>query len=100
MRKQGFRRDADARRDDPAQVFALGGDGVEGDGGAKIHHDARPAIFFKRGHRVDNPVGAHFLRIVVKDRDAGADSRLDEEGLEAEVTARHLRQHAIERWNH
>src|ERR1700723_3738526 len=78
-------RDLDAGRDDPAEVLAVGGDGVVGDGGAEVDDDAGSAETLVRGDGIDEPVGADLAGVVVADRHRGLDAGPDDERLVAEV---------------
>src|SRR5437763_4591799 len=53
---------------------------VEVGRGAEVDDDRRPAEDVMRGERVDDPVGTNLARVVVEDRDAGLDPRLDDDG--------------------
>ena len=68
--------DPDADRDGAAQVFAVLGNHVEVDGGAEVHDDARAAVFVEAGDAVHQPVGAHFVGIVVADGEPDIGARL------------------------
>ena len=92
-------RNSDARSEDPAHVFPARGDNVEIDRRAEVHHDARPAVLRKCGHAVHNPVGAHFLWILIQHWHAGFHSRLDEQRLHVKIPLRHFFQRGIE-WRH
>src|ERR1700722_2318087 len=82
-------RDLDAGRDDPAEVLAVGGDGVVGDGGAEVDDDAGSAEAGVRGDGVDEPVGTDLAGVVVADRHGGLDAGPDDEHLVAEVALDH-----------
>ena len=65
---QRLHRDLHARRDDPAEVLRIGGDGVVGDGRPEVDDDARPADPVMGCDRVDEAVGAQLARVVQADR--------------------------------
>ena len=96
-RKKRFGRDADAGSKHSAHVFAARGDHVKINRRAEIHDDARAAVFRERRDGVDDPVRAHFLRIVVQNGHAGFHARLDEQGLHAKIPLGHFLERGIER---
>ena len=70
LAEQGVDGDADADGDGAAEVFGVLRNHVEVDGGAHIDDDARAAVFVEAGDAVDQAVGAHFVGVVVADREA------------------------------
>ena len=75
----------------PPTNSPLRADRVEVGGGAEVHHDGRAAVQVHRGHRVHDPVAAHFLGVVHPDRHPGAHPGLDDQrGDVAVVPAAHL----------
>jgi len=80
-----------------ALVFTIQGDAIECGGGAEIYDDARPAIFLKCGHRINDTVCTDFGRIVIKHWHAGLDAGLDEQRFAIEVTLANFAQSGIER---
>ena len=94
------RGDVDTRKDDAAEVLAGGGEGVEGDGGAEIHHHRGPAVFLEGSHGVGDAVGPHLLRIVVVNADAGLDAGPDEQRSEVEIALRQLGHRAVKGGHH
>ena len=66
--EERLHRDVDAREDRAAQVLALGGDAVEGGGGAEVDGDHRRAHELEGGDRVHDAVGADLARVLVADR--------------------------------
>src|SRR3954471_5569933 len=89
-RVERLHRDLDTRRDDPAEVLAVGADRVIGERGPEVHDDARALDPVVGGHRVDEPVGPDLARVVVAQRHAGLDAGADDQRLVAQVAARHL----------
>ncbi len=69
----------DSRREDTADVLALGRDDVEVRRGAEVDHDDRGAVALLGRDRVHDAVRADLARIVVANRDAGLDARADDE---------------------
>ena len=57
-------------RDGPAEVLALGGDGVEGRRRPQVDHDAGTAVEVVGADGVGDAVRSHLLRVVVEDRHA------------------------------
>ena len=78
--------------DRAAEVLALGGDRLEGGGGAEVDDDRRAAEEVEGRHRVGDAVGADLLGVVVEDRQPGAHARLDDQGREPEVALGHAAQ--------
>ena len=78
-RVQRLHRDLDARRDDPAEVLAVGADGVVGERGAEVHDDAGAldAVICRDG--VDEPVRPDLARVVVAQRHPGLDPGADDQ---------------------
>ena len=63
-------RHPDTRADHAAQVLGAGGDNIEVDRCSEIYHHRRAAITMKRSDAVDDPIRAHFARIVVENLQA------------------------------
>ncbi len=89
--------DADAWADDAAQIFRIGRNGVEGDGGAHVDDDARAAVIMQGRDAVDDAVRAHLPRIVVENLHAGVGFRIDEESGGMEIALGHLGELGVER---
>jgi hypothetical protein len=78
-REQRVHRDLDPRREHAADVLAIGRDDVEVRRRPEVDDDrGRPVALLHRD-RVRDPVGADLSRIVVPQRDAGADARTEHE---------------------
>ena len=99
-RRERLDRDLDARRDDPAEVLAVGRDRVVGDRRAEVHDDARAAEALVRGDRVDQAVGAELARVLDPDRHAGLHAGAHHEHLVAEVVLGHVRPRRAQRRDH
>ncbi len=82
-REQRIHRDLDPRREHAADVLARSRDHVEVRRRAEVDDDARHPVPLLRGDRVRDPVGPDLARVVVADRDAGADARTHRQQLDA-----------------
>ena len=63
----------------PPTYSPVGRDDVEVRRRAEVDDDARRAVALLRGHGVRDPVGPDLARVVVADRDPGADARAHDE---------------------
>ena len=95
--KESVGTDAEAGRDDAADVLALGGDHIEGRRGAEVDDDTWPAVALKGGDAFDEAIGAEFRGIVNQYGHAGLDAGLDEHGLDAEVVFADLAKDGFDR---
>ena len=77
---EGLGGDLDARGDGPAQVLALGRDGVERRRRAEIEDDDRAAVFLEGGDRGRDPVGPDLEGVLVEDGHARLEARADDAG--------------------
>src|SRR5882724_6664460 len=67
--------------DHSAHVLGLGGNAIEGGGGAEIDNDAGRAILLDGSNRVDDAIGAYFRGVVVEHGHPGLYAGFDEEWL-------------------
>ncbi len=81
---QGGGAGADARGDESADHRGVRGHVVEGGGGAEIGHEDRSAVLVVGSRAVGDAVGAHVLRIVHADVDAGLHARPDDHRVDVE----------------
>jgi len=65
--------------------LGLGGDTIEGSGGAEIDNDAGCTVLFDGRDGVDDAICANFCRIVVEHWHSGFYAGFDEEWFQAEV---------------
>src|SRR4051812_29531549 len=84
---EGVDGDLDPRRERAAEELALSADDVEVGRRTEVDDDRRPAVQGVRRQSVDDAVRADLAGVVVEDRDAGADSRLDDDGRHVGVVA-------------
>ena len=84
--------DGHARTDRAPQILALRRDGVERSGRAEIADDERPprlaSEHLVRSNRIENPVGADFVGVLVENRHPGL-ARIDNQRITVEVAFDH-----------
>ena len=78
-REERVHRRLDPGREDAADVVAVGRHDVEVRRRPEVDDDHGRAEARLRGDRVDDPIGTDLARVVVADRDPGADARADGE---------------------
>ncbi len=88
--------DPDPRADRAAEVLTSFGDGVEGRGRAKVHHDARAPVQLERRHGVHDPVRPNLARRLVEDRHPALQAGADHHRLHAEELPAHLLQRSLD----
>ncbi len=74
-----------ARGDDAAEEDAVGGDAVEGGGGAEVDHDGVRSVEASGGQRVGDAVGAHAEWLLDVQADGQVTGGADDEGITVQV---------------
>src|SRR5712692_1315897 len=87
--EQRVERDLDARKDRAPEILTLLAHRVDGVRGAEVDHDGGAAVQVVRADGIGDAVSTDVLRLVVEDRHAGADPRLEHQRREAEVALGH-----------